>query len=353
MPVKAYTSGLHRPRQQAFGTLLAPPKRGPAVQHWVTYPLLTHPLNPELVTGHGIAPLRPGRRGRRVRRHRLHRPPRAVAQVAHRRRPRRPRSVRRAVVRRRRHRAHPADPQHRGAALPQPVHGGQGGGDDRRPERRAVRALGRHRLPPQRVPGPRRRLRAAQRAVRRGAGRAPRRVDHRRVRLRGQRLHRRRGDGEPEAGARADLDRRQQRRSPGGGSPSTATAGTRSRRRRRWPRRPARRSLEDLDDLAPMVDHLRRHAEAAGRDPASIDIAFTTGEPGPADDGFDAAAHLDALEPHGRPRRDLELDQRPRRLPRPRRSRPSSATAPRSSASSRRVDQMYMPPLTPSTWPVM
>ena len=27
--------------------------------------------------------------------------------------------------------------------------------------------------------------------------------------------------------------------------------------------------LETLDDLAPMIDHLRRHAEAAGRDPGS------------------------------------------------------------------------------------
>jgi probable F420-dependent oxidoreductase len=54
--------------------------------------------------------------------------------------------------------------------------------------------------------------------------------------------------------------------------------------------------LETLDDLAPMVDHLRRHTEAAGRDPAGIDIAFTTGRPGPADPAFAAGAHLDALE---------------------------------------------------------
>jgi hypothetical protein len=54
--------------------------------------------------------------------------------------------------------------------------------------------------------------------------------------------------------------------------------------------------LETLDDLAPMVEHLRRHAEAAGRDPATIDIAFTTGEPGPAEPVFSAGAHLDALD---------------------------------------------------------
>jgi probable F420-dependent oxidoreductase len=56
-------------------------------------------------------------------------------------------------------------------------------------------------------------------------------------------------------------------------------------------------ALEGLDDLAPMVDDLRRHAEAAGRDPASIDVAFTTGLPGPGSSTFSPAAHLDALEP--------------------------------------------------------
>jgi probable F420-dependent oxidoreductase len=53
--------------------------------------------------------------------------------------------------------------------------------------------------------------------------------------------------------------------------------------------------LETLDDLAPMIDHLRRHAEGAGRDPATIDITFTTGERGPDDDSFRPDAHLDAL----------------------------------------------------------
>jgi alkanesulfonate monooxygenase SsuD/methylene tetrahydromethanopterin reductase-like flavin-dependent oxidoreductase (luciferase family) len=54
--------------------------------------------------------------------------------------------------------------------------------------------------------------------------------------------------------------------------------------------------LEGLDDLAPMIDHLRRHTEQAGRDPDAIDITFTTMQPGPADDGFRAAAHLDGIE---------------------------------------------------------
>jgi probable F420-dependent oxidoreductase len=54
--------------------------------------------------------------------------------------------------------------------------------------------------------------------------------------------------------------------------------------------------LETLDDLAPMIDHLRQHTEAEGRDPQSIDITFTTGRPGPDHPGFSADAHLQALE---------------------------------------------------------
>jgi probable F420-dependent oxidoreductase len=54
--------------------------------------------------------------------------------------------------------------------------------------------------------------------------------------------------------------------------------------------------LETLDDLAPMIEHLRRHTEGAGRDPASLDVTFRTGLPGPADDGFDPDAELEALD---------------------------------------------------------
>jgi probable F420-dependent oxidoreductase len=57
--------------------------------------------------------------------------------------------------------------------------------------------------------------------------------------------------------------------------------------------------LETLDDLAPMIDDLRSRAEAAGRDPATIDIAYTTSLPGPGDPAFQAAAHLDALADMG------------------------------------------------------
>jgi probable F420-dependent oxidoreductase len=54
--------------------------------------------------------------------------------------------------------------------------------------------------------------------------------------------------------------------------------------------------LEGLDDLAPMLDHLWRHVQEAGRDPSAIDVAFTTGLPGAGDDGFDAGAHLEQLD---------------------------------------------------------
>src|SRR5207248_388214 len=55
-------------------------------------------------------------------------------------------------------------------------------------------------------------------------------------------------------------------------------------------------TLEGLDDLAPMLDHLWKEVDAAGRQPSEIDIVFATGLPGPADPGFDAAAHLEVLE---------------------------------------------------------
>ncbi len=56
------------------------------------------------------------------------------------------------------------------------------------------------------------------------------------------------------------------------------------------------RVLETLDDLAPMIEHLHRSAEEEGRDPMTLDVAFTTGEPGPASSRFSADAHLVALE---------------------------------------------------------
>lgn len=53
--------------------------------------------------------------------------------------------------------------------------------------------------------------------------------------------------------------------------------------------------LEGLADLAPMLDHLWQHVDEAGRDRDTIDVAFTTGLPGPADDAFDGDAHLATL----------------------------------------------------------
>ncbi len=55
--------------------------------------------------------------------------------------------------------------------------------------------------------------------------------------------------------------------------------------------------LETLDDLGTLLDDLWRQAEAADRDPATIDVSFTTLSGGaPADDNFDADAHLEALD---------------------------------------------------------
>ena len=54
--------------------------------------------------------------------------------------------------------------------------------------------------------------------------------------------------------------------------------------------------LETLDDLAAMTDDLRRNLEQAGRDPATVDIAFTTRLAGAGSPAFSPAAHFDALE---------------------------------------------------------
>jgi probable F420-dependent oxidoreductase len=54
--------------------------------------------------------------------------------------------------------------------------------------------------------------------------------------------------------------------------------------------------LEGLDDLAPMLDHLWEHVAAAGRDRSEIDVAFTTGLPGPGHHGYAPEAHLEAID---------------------------------------------------------
>lgn len=56
-------------------------------------------------------------------------------------------------------------------------------------------------------------------------------------------------------------------------------------------------SLETLDDLRAMLDDLWRQVEAAGRDPADIDVSFTTAAGGvPGDAEFNPEAHLEALD---------------------------------------------------------
>jgi probable F420-dependent oxidoreductase len=56
-------------------------------------------------------------------------------------------------------------------------------------------------------------------------------------------------------------------------------------------------ALETVDDLRPMLDELKQFMEEAGRDPASIDISFGTGAGGnPGDDSFNPDATLAAGE---------------------------------------------------------
>ena len=90
-------------------------------------------------------------------------------------------------------------------------------------------------------------------------------------------------------GGNSALTRRRVARHADGWNPFPASA-TLARTARTQP-------LETLDDLAPMIDHLHREIEGAGRDPAAIDITFTTGEPGPDEAAaFRADDHLAALE---------------------------------------------------------
>jgi len=54
--------------------------------------------------------------------------------------------------------------------------------------------------------------------------------------------------------------------------------------------------LEGLDDLIPMLDDLWIQVDKAGRDRSEIDVAFTTGLPGPADPAFRPAEQLEMLD---------------------------------------------------------
>jgi hypothetical protein len=54
--------------------------------------------------------------------------------------------------------------------------------------------------------------------------------------------------------------------------------------------------LETTEHFAALVDDLRTRLDAAGRDPASVDISFACHAGGdPASDAFDADAHLEGL----------------------------------------------------------
>jgi probable F420-dependent oxidoreductase len=54
--------------------------------------------------------------------------------------------------------------------------------------------------------------------------------------------------------------------------------------------------LEGLDDLAPMLEHLWEQTDASGRQRSEIDVAFSTGLPGPAQAGFAPGAEIEMLE---------------------------------------------------------
>jgi len=53
--------------------------------------------------------------------------------------------------------------------------------------------------------------------------------------------------------------------------------------------------LSGLDDLAPMLDHLWEQVDAAGRHRDDVDVAFTTGLPAADATDFEPEAHLEAL----------------------------------------------------------
>jgi probable F420-dependent oxidoreductase len=59
----------------------------------------------------------------------------------------------------------------------------------------------------------------------------------------------------------------------------------------------ARTAAMDADGLAAGVDDLRRRLEAAGRDPSGVDVSYTNAEGGsPGDEAFNADAYIAGLE---------------------------------------------------------
>jgi probable F420-dependent oxidoreductase len=56
-------------------------------------------------------------------------------------------------------------------------------------------------------------------------------------------------------------------------------------------------AIDSVEKLSAGIDDLRRRCDAAGRDPATVDVTFTNAEGGsPADDSFNGDAYLDGLE---------------------------------------------------------
>ena len=124
--------------------------------------------------------------------------------------------------------------------------------------------------------------------------------------------------------------------SPAGVWPATATAGVPFPPPGSWPARPRRRRSRRVDDLRPMLDELWQFMEEAGRDPASIDVAFGSGA-----GGRPGRRRLQPRGPAGRPRTNWRRSASPGRAPAcpairwPTPSRPSSASARPSSTDPR------------------
>ena len=80
-------------------------------------------------------------------------------------------------------------------------------------------------------------------------------------------------------------------------SPTTGMAGVRSPRRPDWRRRRAPTPLDSNEKLAEGIDDLRRRLDAAGRDPAIVDVTFSNLAGGtPGDDAFNPDAYLAGLD---------------------------------------------------------
>ena len=99
-----------------------------------------------------------------------------------------------------------------------------------------------------------------------------RRLEGGRLRTRGVDVHRQGSNRHPKPHRSPHLDRGGTAGCPAAGSPATATGGTPSPRRGCCRGRPRREPLETVDDLRLMLDELWRFVDEAGRDRAEIDV---------------------------------------------------------------------------------